>query len=201
MAVRRSGAKYFLILATFFTTQCACFGQEESPVHAELRELRDRIFASYEARDLDALLKDVHPEVIATWQNGFRARGHNDIRTFYKEMLGGDKPIVRDVKSKLTVDGLSVLHGDQTAVACGNLVDQFDLTSGSKLDMESKWTATVVKQEGRWLVASFHVSVSVFDNPVMSAMQSWLTKCIYGAAVIAAIVGGVIGFKMAGKKK
>jgi ketosteroid isomerase-like protein len=192
---------FLLILPIFFASQSDCWGQDESPVHEELRKLRDRIFASYEARDLEALLRDVHPEVIATWQNGFRARGHEDVRTFYKEMLSGDKPVVRDVKSKLTVDGLSVLLGDNTAVACGNLADQFDLTSGSQLNMDSKWTATVVKQGDRWVVASFHVSASVFDNPVLSAVQSWLTNCIFGAAAIAAVVGGVVGFKMAGKKK
>ncbi len=182
-------------------TDCACPGQELSPVHAELSQLRERVFAAYESRDLDALLQDVHPEVIATWQNGFRARGHNAVRSFYDEMLNGDQRVVRDVKSKLTVDGLSVLHGERTAVACGNLADQFELMNGTKLDLQSKWTATLVKQDDQWMIASFHVSSSVFDNPILAAVKAWLTTCIVITAIVASIVGGIFGFLMTRRPK
>ena len=191
----------FTIVLLGAATDCACFGQELDPVHAELSQLRERVFAAYESRNLDALLQDVHPEVIATWQNGFRARGHNAVRSFYDEMLNGDQRVVRDVKSNLTVDGLSVLHGDRAAVACGNLDDHFELMNGTKLDLQSKWTATLVKRDDRWMIASFHVSSSVFDNPILAAVKSWLTTCIVITAIIASIVGGIFGFLMTRRPK
>jgi ketosteroid isomerase-like protein len=174
--------------------------QELAPEHAELTNLREKIFASYEARNLDALLDDVHPDVIATWQNGFRARGHDEVRKFYSEMLQGDKRIVKDVKSKLTVDKMSVLHGDKTAVACGGLTDAFVLASGGELSLESKWTATMVKDKDRWLVASFHVSSSIFENPVLSAMQTWFTRLVGIVGVVAMVLGAIFGFMMARRK-
>ena len=182
-------------------TDCACIGQELDPAHAELSQLRERVFAAYESRNLDALLEDVHPEVIATWQNGFRARGHNAVRSFYDEMLNGDQRVVRDVKSKFTVDGLSVIHGDRAAVACGNLEDHFELANGTKLDLQSKWTATLVKQDDRWLIASFHVSASIFENPILAAFKSWLTTCVVATAVVASIAGGIFGFLMTRRPK
>lgn len=178
-----------------------CLGQELAPAHTELSQLRERVFAAYESRNLDALLQDVHPEVIATWQNGFRARGHNAVRSFYDEMLNGDQRVVRDVKSKLTVDGLSVIHGERAAIACGNLDDHFELMNGTKLDLQSKWTATLVKQDDRWMIASFHVSSSIFDNPVLAAFKSWLTTCVVATAVVASIAGGIFGFLMTRRPK
>jgi hypothetical protein len=169
---------------------------QESPIHDELRTLRDKLFAAYESRNIDELLHYVHPEVVATWQNGTRVRGHAEVRNFIDEMLSGKMPIVRDVKSQLTVDGLSVLHGQSTAVACGNIADQFELTSGSTLKLESQWTATVVLDQGAWKVASFHVSANLFDNPVLAAAKSWAGLLAAGTAVGGLILGWLLGRKL-----
>jgi ketosteroid isomerase-like protein len=166
---------------------------QESPIHDELRKVRDELFAAYEARDIDALLQRVHPEVVATWQNSFRARGHSEVRKFIDDMLSGKQPVVKDVKSTLTVDGLSVLHGDTTAVACGDILDQFSLTSGSAFELNSKWTASMVKSDGRWQVASFHVSSNIFDNPILGMAQSWLVTVAAIVGVISLMVGLIVG--------
>lgn len=173
---------------------CSTIGlAQESPLHDELRKVRDDAFAAFEARDIDALLQHVHPQVIATWQNGFRARGHAEVRKFIDDMLNGDQPVVKDVKSTLTVDGLSVLHGDETAVACGDIIDKFALTSGSTFALNSKWTATLVKLDGRWQVASFHVSSNIFDNPILGMAQSWLVIVSAIVGAITLIVGLIVG--------
>ena len=201
MGLRNLATFVFAMVLLFAAINSVGIGQELEPAHAEISQLRERVFAAYESRNLDALLQDVHPEVIATWQNGFRARGHNAVRTFYDEMLNGDQRVVRDVKSTFTVDGLSVLHGERAAVACGNLDDHFELRNGTNLDLKSKWTATLVKQDDRWLIASFHVSSSVFDNPILAAVKSWLTTCIVITAIVASIVGGIFGFLMTRRPK
>jgi len=167
--------------------------ENANPTRTELLALRDAVIKAYEARDIDGVLAHVHPDVIATRQNGVRARGREEVRQFFDEMMTGDSRIVRDVKSVLSVDGSSVMHGDGTAVACGILVDDFDLTSGTTLHLESKWTTTLVKLEGQWLIASFHVSANLFENPVLDAVRFWATTFTIAAGVAGLAIGLVGG--------
>ncbi|MCA9239599.1 MAG: nuclear transport factor 2 family protein [Planctomycetales bacterium] len=158
-------------------------------IHAELRELRDRMFAAYESRDLDGLLADCAEEIVITWQNGERNVGHQEFRDFYDEMMSGDNAIVEDISTEFAVDDTSILYGGDTAVARGTVDDRFVLASGSEFLLKSKCTATVVRVDGTWKVASFHVSASIFDNPILDAAKGSLVT----VGVIAAVCGVLLG--------
>ncbi len=165
----------------------------KAEIHRQLRELRDRMFAAYEQRDMDALLKDVAPNVVITWQNADRNEGYEEFLRFYNEMMNGDSKIVKDISSTFEVDGPSILYGDDTAVARGTLADHFVLTDGSDFTLNSKWTATVVKQSDGWKVASFHVSANIFDNPILTVAKSWLTKVGLICGIIGLVIGLLVG--------
>ena len=167
--------------------------QDAEPVHQQLRQLRDRMYAAYQDRDMERLLEDVTPQVVVTWQNAQRTEGHDELLAFYDRMMQGEDRVVEDVSSQMTVDELSVLYGDDTAVARGTLVDRFDLRGGSEFTLHSKWTATVVKQDQQWKVASFHVSADIFDNAILDTAKSWLVN----AGVGGVLAGLLIGFALA----
>jgi hypothetical protein len=165
------------------------YGQEEDPIHGQLRTLRDNMFQAYEKREIDKLLSYLEPGAIVTWQNGDRTVGPEELKAFYNRMMTGDSKVVTDVKSKLTVDGLSTLYGGDTAVAKGTLEDSFVLASGNTFVLNSKWTATVVKSGDEWKVASFHASSSIFDNPILAAAQQWTLTLVAVGAVVGLLVG------------
>ncbi len=60
---------------------------------------------------------------------------------------------------------------------------------GMEFDLENRWTDTLVKEDGRWLIASYHVSANVLDNPVLSIAK----KAAYWSGGIALVVGIVLG--------
>jgi ketosteroid isomerase-like protein len=146
-------------------------------IHDELRALRDAVMKAWDAKDYDALLAHVDPNVVVTWQNAEVVRGHDGLRRFLKEMVTGGNPIVSDIKSKLDVDELSILLSDDTAIAFGTIHDTITLAttiarasfieSGSTLDLASRWTATLKKRDGVWKIAAYHVSADMFSNPVL----------------------------------
>jgi hypothetical protein len=41
------------------------------------------------------------------------------------------------------------------------------LTDGRDFAVDTRWTAMLVKKGRRWLVAGFHASTNMFDNPVL----------------------------------
>ena len=166
---------------------------EVESTHNALRLVRDEIMDGWKRRDIDDVLSHVDPNIVVTWQNGEVNRGPAAIRKFYKEMLDGDQSVLSDIQSTLTVDALSILHGSDTAIAFGSIHDDMTfrhrvtgaafLGAGKTLALDSRWTATLVRKEGEWKLASYHVSANLFSNPVMDL-----------ASKAAGRIGGIAGF-------
>lgn len=158
---------------------------EEDPAHDELRALRDAILEAVET-DFDAALLLMHDNVVVTRQDGAVNRGRDELREYHERMMVGPDRIVDSVKHELTVDELSILFGGDTAIAFGDLVQDYKLADGRNFKLNSRWTVTAVKEDGKWLVASAHISANVFDNALL-----WLY--LYRAAGAAGALGLVLG--------
>jgi uncharacterized protein (TIGR02246 family) len=176
-------------------------GQDQEPVHDELRKLRDEMMAAFDAGDIDALLSHLHPDVVVTWQNAEVSRGRDGVRQFYEKMMEGENSRVEKVTADLTVDDLSILYGDDTAVAFGALDESFDLRGGLSFDLANRWTATVVRDEGRWLLAAFHVSTDMFENRLQDRLMQWNTIKSGGIALAAGVLLGLVGMRLVDNRR
>lgn len=163
---------------------------DENPAHEELRALKRNAEGAFNKGDLDGLIKYVDKSVVATWQNGEVTRGHEGVRSYYEKMLTGKQSIVSDLKTEITVDDLAQLYGPDTAVSSGAMAQHFELRDGIVFDLNSRWTATVVKNDGQWKIAAFHVSANLFDNPILAMA---VRKTAWWVGGIAAAVGLIIG--------
>jgi ketosteroid isomerase-like protein len=102
----------------------------------------------------------VYPNVVVTWQNAEVCRGVQGLRDFFDKMA---KDTFRGYKVPPTPDDLTVLYGGDTGVSYGHVVAEYNLF-GKKLEFKSRWTATLVKENGRWLLASYHISLNARDR-------------------------------------
>ncbi len=184
---------------------------KEPPAHQELREVKIAMEEAFNKKDLDALLKYVHKDVVVTWQNGEVSRGHmgetkvghKGIKDYFDRMLTGDKSKLSKVEAKPELEEFSILYGDPptTAVAYGKLKDKYYMREGTTIEMESRFSATLVKEDGKWLIVNFHGSADVFDNAVMNmAIKKvmWITAGAVGLGAL--LVGLIVGRLMGGKK-
>jgi hypothetical protein len=120
---------------------------EDKPTHDELIALRDRLLKAYDAKDIDAVLAELDENVVVTWQDAVVSRGPAGVRKYYDEKVGSPDSIVKDMKTKCTIDRYSQLYNDRgTAVAAGKLEQNFTLRDGKQFQLVSPWTATLVKQ-------------------------------------------------------
>jgi ketosteroid isomerase-like protein len=169
-----------------------------APDEAEtaIKALRDGLVSSFTKGDIDGLLEHLAADVVVTWQNGELCRGREEVRAFHNRMMTGNDKVVREIKSAPEVLGRQA-HGDW-AVSWGNLRDHFVLNDGSDLPFNSVFTATIAKQGERWLVTAFHVSVNVFDNPVLALS---IRKTALWAGVGLGAAGLLIGFFVGRRKR
>jgi ketosteroid isomerase-like protein len=153
----------------------------EDPAHNELRALRDQVLNAIMSGDVERTLTYVHPDVVVTWQNHEVSRGHQGLREFMRRM-GTDA--FRGYKVLPSPDELTILHGGDTGISFGASVGQYRLL-GREFEAANRWTATLVRENGRWLLAGYHVSSNILNNPLLNAAERGLA--------VAAGVGGIVG--------
>lgn len=165
----------------------------EDPIHQQLRETRKDIITAIESRDVDRMLSYVHPDVVVTWQNGETTHGIAELRSFY-DRLGKDSFVSFKVPHQ--ADSLSIIHGGDTAISAGHLVANYQLL-GSDYEFTSRWTATLIRHDGKWRVAAYHVSLNALDNPILNTAKSFL----WLAAIIGVLLGGSFVFLLKKRRK
>lgn len=169
----------------------------EEALHQALRDLRDTMQQALNQRDVDELLNHVTDDVVFTTMNGDRVVGKENLRRYYHDMMDGSAAVVKSVVSKFEVEALSHLYGTDTAVAFGHSQDRYELTGGQAWTVTPQWSMTLVWQDGQWLIANFHYSVNMFDNPILNTQRQWLL----GGGLVAALLAGGLGFWLGRRRK
>jgi ketosteroid isomerase-like protein len=140
--------------------------------------------------DLDALLTHLDKDIVVTWMDGEVSRKPEGVREYIERMTKGPNRKVNSYSTEVEVDDLTHLYGE-TGVAFGHSKDHFVLTDGRDLLVNTRWTATLVRKDNKWVLASFHASTDMFDNPVLHIA---VKQTAWWAGGIAGAVGLVVGF-------
>ncbi len=177
-----------LILASPLLAQTTQPVTTEDPTTA-IGALRAELVDSFNSRDLPRLLSHMDPDVVITWQNGEVSRGPDEVRKYYDKMMTGPDRRVETIQADPKVTDRHVY--EDYAVSWGTMNDEFVLTDGTRLKLDSRFTATIARRGAAWKVTSFHVSANVFDNPIMNYA---LKRTATITAIVAGLVGVVLGF-------
>ena len=164
----------------------------EDPAHNELRALRDGMLDAIKKADIERQLAYLHPNVVVTWQNAEVSRGRDGVRKYLDRMLTGPNRKVASYNVDLTVDELTILYGGDMGVSFGSSKEHIALTDGTRADFPGRWSATLVKEGDRWLVANLHASSNLFENPLLGAMQRWIYIAGGGGLVLGLIAGWLV---------
>ena len=186
-----------LAVLVFHTARAQVAAEPMDPDHVELRALKDQLVKGINEGNMDLIDPMLHPDVVVTWQDGQVCKGPAAIRKFYADMAAKSKKTFQGYKVPPTADEPTILHaGNNAGVAYGYNVGVFHL-AGKDFEMNNRWTATMVKQDGKWLLSSYHVSMNVLDNPLLNAVKT----LAIGVSVIALVVGLLIGRALGRRRK
>lgn len=183
--MKRLASLSLLAAGLFAVLSAPALQAAEDPAHNELRALRTQVIEAITKGDNDAVMQHVHPNVVVTWQNAEVCRGVQGLRDFFNKMA---KDTFRGYKVPPTPDDLTTIYGGDTGVSYGHVVAEYNLL-GKTLEFKSRWTATLVKENGRWLLASYHISLNALDNPILATAKQSLVWIGAGSAVIGLLIG------------
>ena len=173
---------------------------DDEAVHDALRQVKATMSKALNERDLDTLVAHVHPDVVFTTMNGDVCRGPAEIRAYFDKMMNAPGHVVKDLNVSFEADALTILHGGDTGIAYGSSKDHYELMDGQQFDINGRWSCTLVRSGDRWLIANFHYSANVFDNPILEAVKSWIMKAGAAAAIVGLLIGILIGRLTARRK-
>jgi ketosteroid isomerase-like protein len=171
--------------------------QKDEAIHNELRALRDGLIDAMNKGDIDRELAYMHPNVVVTWHNAEVSRGRGGVRAYLNRMLNGPNKVVSSYSATVDVDELTILYGGGTGISFGSAVEHFKLNDGKMLDLPARWSATLVKEGDKWLIASLHASDNLFDNPLLAIAK----RTGYWAGGVSLVVGLIAGFAIGRRRK
>ena len=143
-------------------------------------------------RDLSSALRYLHENVVITYHDATVTRGPQGAMDYYNRMMEGAAAIVTDYSTVAKVSDHAIFYGD-TAVAYGTTVDNYVLARGLEFTLNANWTATVVKENGEWLVAALHFSTDLFDNPLLNSSRNMTRMVGVGGLLIGMLLMWIIG--------
>ncbi|HYH07885.1 MAG TPA: SgcJ/EcaC family oxidoreductase [Thermoanaerobaculia bacterium] len=165
--------------------------QPDEAVHNALRQLKATMTKALNERDLATIVAHVDENVVFTTMNGDVCRGPQQIRAYFDKMLTAPGHIVKDVKVSFEADALTTLYGGDMGIAIGNSNDRYELTNGSRFNIRGRWTCTMVrKPDGRWVIAAFHYSTDVFENPILDRLK----RAVWQAGIAIGLVCLLLGY-------
>lgn len=173
---------------------------KEDPAHEELRTLFKEMVSAYNKGDYDKLMTHLDDQVVIIWQNATVNRGPAAVRAYFDEMLKGPNKRVQSSTIEPEVEELTHLYGD-TGVAFGKSKDHYKLTDGMEFTQDTRWTATVVKKNGQWKLASLQVGTNVFDNPVLDLAIHQTAKYAGGIGAFCGLFLGLLLMFIFGRRR
>jgi ketosteroid isomerase-like protein len=170
---------------------------KDEAVHNELRALRDGLLDAMNKGDIERELAYMHPNVVVTWHNAEVSRGRDGVRAYLTRMLSGPNRIVTSFSATVEVDELTILYGANTGISFGSAIEHFKLKDGKTLDLPARWSATLIKDGDKWLIASLHASDNLFENPLLTIAK----KTSYWAGGVCLVLGLIVGFAIGRRRK
>lgn len=166
---------------------------QDDAVHDEIRAMRDRAIAAFEARDVEALFAELDDRILFTAMNNETVAGKEALTAYYARMMEGSSGLVADLQVEFQTDALAtLLAGNQAAVATGSVVAAFKMRAGLEFSAPLRWTATLSRDSGAWKIVALHFSANIFDSPIDSAVRSYLWLMLAAALLVGLVIGLVL---------
>ncbi len=183
-----------VLLLTSGTLFAAETNSEDEAIHNELRALLYGLENAVNSEHYEDLPQYFHKNMRVTMSNQEVLSSKEDIGKFFDFWFGKDGYLKR-VEMTLNADELTELYADKTmGIVRGKGVENTYLSDSRFFPMQTRWTATVIKDQGEWRILSLHIGVDFLDNPVLSMVEESGKYLALFGTLVGLILGLLLGF-------
>lgn len=97
------------------------------------------------------------------------------------------------LKIEAEADELAQIYTGTFAVARGSTKEVYEMADGRRFDMNGRWTAVTVKEDGKWKLLAIHSGTNFLDNPVLTAIEKSTLYVGAGGAAAGVVAGLALG--------
>lgn len=169
-------------------------GEKDHAIHEQLRGLLTGVQDAINAKRWDDLAPFFSEKMRVTTINQEVLSSRDEIAPYFKKWFG-EGGFLKDLTFTLNADALTELDKTKSyGIVRGSGVENYVLSDGRRFDMNTRWTATVVKDhDKKWRILALHIGTNFLDNPILAAAKDMVVR----AAVLGVIAGLVVGALLA----
>jgi len=182
------------------TTFTALADDDHAADHAALRALRDKVTQAIEKQDIATLASCFAREFAFTTVNQTILTNQTQMQEFFDRTFRADDAMVTSLKTEPKADVLTRFIDANTGVCYGTSKDTYTMKSGKIVEMNVRWSATMVKENGEWKVAIAHIGTDFLNNPVLDGVEKF-TKMVGLVSVLGGLLVGVVNGWLLGRAR
>lgn len=200
--IRLITANAMMAVALFLTGGASAADAHDEDRKALLKVF-DEIVNGINEQNIDRMVAQMDKNATVIWLNAEASRGHAEIQAYYRKMVntsGTGDAILKKYLTKAKVAAPARFLGDDIAVADGTMEDEFFPIRRGPFKLNSNWSVTCVKRDGRWKILHLHLSTNVFNNELLDEVKQMVWYAAGGGLLAGLALMWVIGRLVRGKK-
>ena len=158
--------------------------------HEALRKLKDQAVAVVNDRDYDTARQLLHSPFMTTVITQDSFTEFDQVQAYFDDLYNRDFLRMEKIQFEAEADDFSWIYEGTFALTKGTTREHYELADGRAFDMDGRWTAVSIKDDGEWKLLALHMGTNFLDNPVLAAIE----KSVIWMSVIGAGIGLVLGF-------
>ena len=184
-----------LIVTAFSVPSAFAVEEADHAIHEELRGLLQGMEKAVNEERYDDLAPFFHKDIRVTTINQEIISSRDEIAIYFNRWFGPEG-YLKKVEMKLSADALTELYANKTfGIVRGTGIENYILSDSRYYEMETRWTATVIKDtDGKWRILSLHIGTNFLDNPILSEIEDSLIYFGIGGIVLGFILMLIFSF-------
>ena len=187
--MRKSGLalRSVVVFGLLVLTANLAVAEERQEDHDALRLMLKTGAEALNTRNIEALRPILNDPFFITSIDQKTFTDLGQFKSYYEHFFTGDNPPLKSIIFNPVAEIKTTFITENTGICYGTSNDMYVFKNGKSKQMNTKWTATVVKSAGSWKLANLHLAVNALDNPLLQTLREKM-YLVAGAGVIVGLV-------------
>lgn len=178
--------------SVIFVISITVSAQDREQDHEELRALLRTATEAMNSKNFDALEPIFYQKFSVTTVDQKLFTSFADFKAYFEQLFNGPNAPLRSITFNPVADDLTEFVGENIGLSHGTSNDTYEFSDGDTRMMTSRWTATLIKDDGKWKVLNLHIGADLVNNPVVEAARGYVYKVGGGTLIVGLLLGFVV---------